>query len=97
MVPLGADDGLALFDAACRLGDPLLLPIRLDIGALRALEADLAMLLAEEDVVELDRCLDETGEDWPAALATLPESERQTWQAFWQEVEGLLRGPVPAR
>jgi hypothetical protein len=33
----------------------------------------------------------------PAALATLPEPERQTWQAFWQEVEGLLRGPVPAR
>jgi tRNA A-37 threonylcarbamoyl transferase component Bud32 len=32
----------------------------------------------------------------PAALADLPESERQTWQAFWQEVEGLLRGPVPA-
>ena len=33
----------------------------------------------------------------PAALADLPESERQEWQAFWQEVEGLLRGPVPAR
>jgi eukaryotic-like serine/threonine-protein kinase len=33
----------------------------------------------------------------PAALADLPEPERQEWQAFWQEVEGLLRGPVPAR
>jgi hypothetical protein len=33
----------------------------------------------------------------PAALASLPEAERQTWQAFWQEVEGLLRSPVPAR
>jgi tRNA A-37 threonylcarbamoyl transferase component Bud32 len=33
----------------------------------------------------------------PAALASLPEPERQVWQAFWQEVEGLLRGPVPAR
>jgi hypothetical protein len=33
----------------------------------------------------------------PAALANLPESERQTWQAFWQEVERLLRGSVPAR
>jgi hypothetical protein len=31
------------------------------------------------------------------ALADLPEPERQAWQAFWQEVEGLLRGPVPAR
>ena len=33
----------------------------------------------------------------PAALASLPEAERLTWQAFWQEVEGLLRSPVPAR
>src|SRR5215475_12992422 len=32
----------------------------------------------------------------PAGLANLPEPERQTWQAFWQEVEGLLRGPDPA-
>jgi hypothetical protein len=28
----------------------------------------------------------------PAALAHLPEAERQAWQAFWQDVEGLLRG-----
>jgi tRNA A-37 threonylcarbamoyl transferase component Bud32 len=28
------------------------------------------------------------------ALANLPEPERQTWQAFWQEVEGLLREPI---
>jgi hypothetical protein len=27
----------------------------------------------------------------PAALANLPEPERQTWQAFWHQVEGLLR------
>jgi hypothetical protein len=33
----------------------------------------------------------------PATLANLPEPEQQTWQAFWQEVEGLMRGPVPAR
>ena len=33
----------------------------------------------------------------PAALADLPEPERQTWQKLWQEVEGLLRGPDPAR
>ena len=32
-----------------------------------------------------------------AALADLPESERQEWQALWQEVEGLLRGPDAAR
>jgi len=28
------------------------------------------------------------------ALATLPEPERQEWQAFWQEVEGLLREKI---
>jgi hypothetical protein len=33
----------------------------------------------------------------PAARADLPEPERQAWQAFWQEVEELLRGPVAAR
>jgi hypothetical protein len=33
----------------------------------------------------------------PAGLANLPVAERQMWQAFWEEVEGLLRGPVPAR
>jgi hypothetical protein len=33
----------------------------------------------------------------PEALADLPEPERQTWQALWQEVERLLRGPAPAR
>jgi tRNA A-37 threonylcarbamoyl transferase component Bud32 len=27
----------------------------------------------------------------PAALADLPEPERQEWQALWQKVEGLLR------
>jgi hypothetical protein len=30
----------------------------------------------------------------PAGLANLAEPERQAWQAFWQEVEGLLRGPA---
>ena len=33
----------------------------------------------------------------PVALAELPEPERREWQALWQEVEGLLRGPGPAR
>jgi tRNA A-37 threonylcarbamoyl transferase component Bud32 len=33
----------------------------------------------------------------PASLADVPEPERQMWQALWQEVEGLLRGPDAAR
>jgi hypothetical protein len=37
-----------------------------------------------------------TGVQNPAALDSLPEHERQTWQALWQEIEGLLRGPPSA-
>ena len=33
----------------------------------------------------------------PAALADLPEPERQERQAYWQEIGGLLRGPDTAR
>ena len=31
-----------------------------------------------------------------SGLATLPESERQSWQTLWEEVERLLRSPAPA-
>jgi acyl transferase domain-containing protein/NADP-dependent 3-hydroxy acid dehydrogenase YdfG len=33
---LSSDEGLALFDAACALGETLVVPVRLDAGALRA-------------------------------------------------------------
>jgi hypothetical protein len=33
----------------------------------------------------------------PAGLADLPEPERQVWQALWQEIDRLLRGPEAAR
>jgi hypothetical protein len=33
----------------------------------------------------------------PVALANLPESERQMWQAFWQELEGLLQDATSTR
>jgi acyl carrier protein len=36
VVPLPSADGLALFDAAVAVGDPVLLPVRLDLAALRA-------------------------------------------------------------
>ncbi|WP_425274909.1 SDR family NAD(P)-dependent oxidoreductase, partial [Streptomyces flavovariabilis] len=34
MKPLSAEQGMALFDAACRAGDPVLVPLRLDTSAL---------------------------------------------------------------
>ena len=33
----------------------------------------------------------------PAAQAHLPDRERETWQAFWEEVEGLPGGLVSPR
>ncbi|MFB7652459.1 MULTISPECIES: SDR family NAD(P)-dependent oxidoreductase [unclassified Streptomyces] len=36
IAPLGTEDGLALFDAALREDEPVVLPLRLDIAALRA-------------------------------------------------------------
>ncbi|HKB40971.1 MAG TPA: hypothetical protein VKD72_31375, partial [Gemmataceae bacterium] len=50
-----------------------------------------------ERFADINRQLARAGVRDPAALANLPEPERQMWQAFWQEVEGLLSGPVPAR
>ena len=38
-----------------------------------------------------------TGVHDPAALADLPDPERQEWLEFWQGVERLLRGPGSAR
>jgi hypothetical protein len=60
--------------------------------------ANPAEATAARQVLEVLRSLPVlAGVSDPAALANLPDPERQTWQAFWQEVEGLLRGPAPAR
>ncbi|MFK0121590.1 type I polyketide synthase [Streptomyces sp. NPDC090994] len=40
MTPLSAAEGMELFDAALRGGTPVLLPMKLDVGALRAQAAD---------------------------------------------------------
>jgi serine/threonine protein kinase len=51
---------------------------------------------AREVLENLSRLPALTGVRYPA-LANLPEPERQRWQAFWEEVEALLGGPVPVR
>ena len=66
--------------------------------AQRLSSGSLAEATAARQVLEVLRGLPVlAGVRNPQALANLPEAERQTWQALWQEVEGLLRGPVPAR
>ena len=50
--------------------------------------------VAARQVLEALRVLPALAGVRDPALASLPEPERQTWQAFWQEVEGLLREPI---
>ncbi|MEU6883122.1 type I polyketide synthase [Streptomyces sp. NPDC046712] len=47
VVPLGADEGLALFDSARRTGQAALVPVRLDMAALRAQGEALDMLFRD--------------------------------------------------
>jgi serine/threonine protein kinase len=50
---------------------------------------------AARQVLEALRVLPSlTGVRDPAGLANLSEDERQMWQAFWEEIEGLLREPA---
>jgi hypothetical protein len=66
--------------------------------ARRLSSASLAEATAARQVLEVLRGLPVlAGVRNPTALANLREPERQEWQAFWQEVEGLLRGPGAAR
>jgi hypothetical protein len=76
------------------------------LALLRAEVATQAKLLSSGSPAEATaarQVLESLG-DFPAmarvrnpALANLPEPERRMWQALWQEVEGLLRGPIAAR
>jgi tRNA A-37 threonylcarbamoyl transferase component Bud32 len=87
-------------DARARLRQQALALLRAEVAAQaqRLSGASPAEATAARQVLESLRSLPVlAGVHDPAALADLPESERQAWQAFWQEVEGLLRGPDPAR
>jgi hypothetical protein len=75
-----------------------LLRAELAAQARRLSSASAAEATAARQVLEVLRDLPVlAGVRDPAGLANLPESERQTWQAFWQEVERLVHGPGPAR
>jgi hypothetical protein len=75
-----------------------LLRAELAAQARRLSSASAAEATAARQVLEVLRELPVlAGVRDPAGLANLPESERQTWQAFWQEVERLVHGPGPAR
>jgi tRNA A-37 threonylcarbamoyl transferase component Bud32 len=87
-------------DARARLRQQSLALLRaeVDAQARRLSGGDPAEAAAARQVLEALRDLPVlAGVRTAAALAHLPEPERRAWQAFWQEVEGLLRGPAPAR
>jgi hypothetical protein len=69
-----------------------LLRVEVTAQARRLSDASPAEATAARQVLEVLRELPVlAGVRDPAALANLPEPERQRWQALWQEVEGLLR------
>jgi hypothetical protein len=87
-------------DARARLRQQALELLRAEVAtqARRLSSAGPAEATAARQVLEVLRGLPVlAGVHNPAGLANLPEAERQVWQAFWQEVEELLRGPIPAR
>ena len=80
--------------ARARLRQQALASLRAEVAtqAQRLSSANPAEATAARQVLEVLRDLPVLARvQDPAALANLPEPERQTWQAFWQEVEGLLR------
>jgi tRNA A-37 threonylcarbamoyl transferase component Bud32 len=94
-----AREGGAAFPAAAeaaraRLRQQALAMLRAEVAAQAQLlsRADPAEATAARQVLKALRDFPGlAGVSNPAALANLPEPERRTWQAFWEEVEGLLR------
>jgi len=86
-------------DARAQLRHQVLSLLRAELAAQaqRLSSASPAEATAARQVLEVLRGLPVlSGVRDPAGLANLPEPERRMWQALWQEIEGLLRGPVPA-
>jgi tRNA A-37 threonylcarbamoyl transferase component Bud32 len=85
--------------ARARLRQQALALLRAEVAAQaqRLSSASLDEVTAARQVLENLGTLPALAGVQNTGLAELPEPERQEWQAFWQEVEGLLRGPVPAR
>ncbi|WP_189711532.1 type I polyketide synthase, partial [Streptomyces anandii] len=104
VLPLAADEGLALFDAACRVGaesgEAVLVPLRLDFGTLRAAAASGDVLPVFRGLVRTPvrrRAADDVttagesaAEGLAQRLARLSAAERE------QTVLDLVRGQVAA-
>ncbi len=78
VLALSVEEGLSLFDAAQRLDEPLLLPMRLDIAALRSLARSAAIppLLKGLVRVPAPAAPDSARQSLVRRLASTPESER---------------------
>jgi acyl transferase domain-containing protein/acyl carrier protein len=89
IVPLSDEQGLELFDIACRAEEALILPVRLDMGSLRA-QAKAGMLpMVLRGLVRVPtRQASDTGGSLERRLADSPEAE---WDGIVLE---LVRGHV---
>ncbi|MFE0686469.1 SDR family NAD(P)-dependent oxidoreductase, partial [Streptomyces sp. NPDC058961] len=81
ILPLTAERGTALFDAALATGEPLLVPVELDPAALRAPAATMPTLLRSLASPARRRALATTAaggtDSWAARTSGLPEAERR--------------------
>ncbi|WJV50825.1 type I polyketide synthase [Streptomyces flavofungini] len=82
ILPLSAERGMELFDAALASGAPLLVPVELDVAALRAPDASPPALLRTlaPRTRSRRRAADSAGtgaDSWAARTAALPDAERR--------------------
>ncbi|MFJ7209934.1 type I polyketide synthase, partial [Streptomyces sp. NPDC098789] len=103
LVALSSEDGLALFDTAVAAGEPLLLPVRFDVAALRASDAPVSPVLRDlaRGPVRRRRAAEagEAATGLARRLSGLPEDERE--RVLAELVHGhvstvLGRGPSDA-
>ncbi|WUB13174.1 type I polyketide synthase [Streptomyces platensis] len=92
LVPMTTDEGLALFDACLSTGEPVLVPARLDIPAVRELAGQgLLPPLVRGLLPAVAQNASTTGTSpWGAQIVAAPTAQRE------QVLTGLVRGQVAA-
>ncbi|MGW6016329.1 SDR family NAD(P)-dependent oxidoreductase, partial [Streptomyces sp. NPDC055210] len=94
ILPLTAERGMELFDAALATGEPLLVPVELDPAALRSPAATMPALLRSLALPSRRRAHATTAgsgaDSWAARTSELPEAERR------RAVTELIRTTVSA-
>jgi aryl carrier-like protein len=94
LVPITAPDGLAMFDAACALGEPVLTPARFDRAILRTLAADNELPTVLSDLAPRPPRRAARGDSTDQAPDLRAELARQPATVQWEMLRGLIRTQV---